>query len=128
MADLDGVAPSTAANRRFRWWPGIILTPVAVVITLGMIEKRGVVIGIIAALTYGTLAIVGWIPPHRLMRWSRQHPVLDELFFAPLLFGGLAYLTPLSLVMCLVITAMGTALLLGLTGWIRRTRSQRATN
>ncbi|MEV0390183.1 hypothetical protein [Nonomuraea sp. NPDC050643] len=120
MADREDAAPPSAAGRSLRWLPRVILPPVAVLITIGMYDKRGVVMAVIAAITYGTLAAISWLPPERLTRWSRAHPVIDGLFFAPLLFAGLAYLTSLSPAICLVIAAIGTVLLLGIIWWRRQ--------
>ncbi|WP_146103683.1 hypothetical protein [Nonomuraea solani] len=126
MADREDAAPRGAAGRSLRWLPRVILPPVAVLITIGMYDRRGVVMAIVAAITYGTLAALSWLPAERLTRWSREHPMIDGLFFAPLLFAGLAYLTSLSLLICLVIAAIGTVLLLGVIWWRRRpvTRSE----
>lgn len=93
-----------------------------------MFEKRGILIGILAGLTYGYVAIISWIPPARVVRWSQRHPVLDGLFFAPAMFMVLALLTSLSLMMCLGITVVSTVLLLGLMAWIRRRQSRTLTD
>ncbi|TYB62253.1 hypothetical protein FXF51_26450 [Nonomuraea sp. PA05] len=119
MTDADNVAPSRTKQRIAQWFSRVFLALVAVAITLGMIDKRGVAMGVLAALTYGALAATVWVPFQRLMDWSRRHPMLDGLCFAPILLCGLAYLTSLSLLWCLGIAVIGTALLLAVVGWRR---------
>lgn len=89
-----------------------------------MIERRGVAMGVLAALIFGALAVSSWLPTDVVIRWSARHPVLDRLLFAPILFCGLAFFTPLSLWVSLGIAALGTAVLFGVArlrqAWSRR--------
>ncbi|WP_138720991.1 hypothetical protein [Nonomuraea basaltis] len=125
MTALGDVPPPLAKGRAVRWFSRVFLPLGTVVLTLQMIDKRGVAMGVLVALTFGTLAAFAWIPPRVAIRWSSRHPLLDGLLFTPILFCALAYLTPLSLLVCLGITVIGTALMLGVVGW-RLARSRRA--
>ncbi|MFI7702407.1 hypothetical protein [Nonomuraea sp. NPDC049480] len=124
MTDLGNTTRPASAGRIWRWLPRVVLPAVAVVITLQMAEKRGVAMGVFAALLYGGFASLSWFAPERVMRWSSRHPVLDGLLFAPILFGVLAYLTPLPLWACLGISAAGTAALFGVRGWLQGRRKR----
>ncbi len=93
-----------------------------------MIKKHGIVMGVLAGLTYGYFAIISWVPPDRVARWSQRRPVLDRLFVAPAIFMALALLTPLSLMICLGITVVSTVLLFGLGAWIRQRQSRTPTD
>lgn len=87
--------------------------------------RRGVAVGIIAAVVYGSIALSTAAAWQRTAAWSKRHPLLDSLLIVPLLFLAVAYLTNLSIGLCVVIAALAGALLVGLSAVLRRRRSSR---
>lgn len=86
--------------------------------------KRGAVVGIIAVLAYGFIALYGLLG-FPATAWSKRHPLLDNLLMVPLLFLAVAYLTNLSTGMCMLIAALASAPLIGLSAVRRRRRISR---
>ncbi len=84
--------------------------------------KRGLVVGIISGVVYGSIALSTAAAWQRATAWSKQHPLLDSLIIVPLLFLAVANLTTLSLGLCLGIAAVAGALLVGLSAVLRRRR------
>lgn len=64
--------------------------------------RRGVAVGIIAAVVYGSGALACAAAWQRTVAWSKQHPLLDSLLIVPLLFLAVAYLTDLPIGLCVV--------------------------
>jgi hypothetical protein len=119
-----GPAPKTFDWRRPPAWLSLLLIPIAVSMAFFLTEKHGIVIGVLAGLVYGALGIVP-LAMNRVSSWSKAHPLLDSLIFLPLLFFALAYLTPLSLILCLVITTAAGVPWLFLAAYTRRRRDER---
>ena len=84
-------------------WGRIALVVVAILMTIEASRMRGIVGGLVAALVYGSMALRSVLDRGRPATWGRRHPVLDSLFFIPLLFLALAYVTDLSSGLCLLI-------------------------
>ncbi|GAA3791402.1 hypothetical protein GCM10022226_07990 [Sphaerisporangium flaviroseum] len=120
--------PSGAALKTYNWrrpptWVSLLLFPIAVLLAFAITEKRGIVLGVLAGVVYGSLAVAG-LALDRVSAWSKAHPVLDSIIMPPLLFFALAYLTPLSLIICLAITAAAAVPWFVLSTLVRRRRSE----
>ncbi|WP_248962916.1 hypothetical protein [Sphaerisporangium perillae] len=116
--------PAPSAQPTFDWrrpsvWLGLLLIPIDIYLTIALTEKHGLAVGILAGVVYGSLTLVS-LAYNRVVAWSKAHPLLDSLILLPLVFLALAYLTPLSLVMCAVITAACGVPWLALTTFARR--------
>ena len=98
-----------------------VVTLTAAAAGLGL--ERGLAVGIIAAVVYGSIALATFVAWQRTTAWSLQHPVLDSLFIVPLVFLAVAYLSDLSTGGCVAATAVAGALLAGPTAVRRRWRS-----
>ena len=73
----------------------------AVVLPLGLWHRRSVEVGIVAAVVYGWIFLVAAFNHSAMLAWERRHVVLDSLLIVPVAFLGLAYLTSLSLWLCI---------------------------
>ncbi|MFC6085095.1 hypothetical protein [Sphaerisporangium aureirubrum] len=102
-------------------WFALLLLPVGAYLAVALTEKHSLAVGVLAAVVYGTLALVPLFSV-QVRSWSKAHPVLDSLVLIPLIFLALAYLTPLSLPLCAAITAACTLPWLAITAIIRRRR------
>ena len=89
-------------------WMRLLYVPAFCLVALFIGERRGWVVGGIAAVVYGGMALAGALAPRGLMRWSRAHPILDNAFLGPLVFLALAYLTPMSVWWCAVAGVLGS--------------------
>jgi hypothetical protein len=69
----------------------------------GLFAKRGVAVGTVAVVIYGSLTLSCLLAWERVRDWSKRHPLLDSLIFVPLLFLALAYVTKLSTALCVLI-------------------------
>jgi hypothetical protein len=69
----------------------------------GLFGKRGVAVGTVAVVVYGSLTLSCLLAWERVRDWSKRHPLLDSLIFVPLLFLTLAYVTRLSTAICVLI-------------------------
>ena len=82
------------ATRRPRLWLRLLGVPVAAMVTMSMIDVRGVAMGVVTGLVYGLLAI-GMLMWEPMVSWSRRHPFLDTLMIIPVQFLAVAYFTRL---------------------------------
>ncbi|GES01613.1 hypothetical protein Acor_36770 [Acrocarpospora corrugata] len=80
-------------------WFRLLGLPIAVAITYGMYQARGLPMAIVAGAVYGglALALLWW---KQTLAWSAAHPLLDSLAAAPVMFVSLATLTDLPLLLC----------------------------
>lgn len=92
-------------------WQKIVAAPLAVLLSLGLWDKRGAAVGIAALVVYGVIFLLVAFDHSGVMAWSRRHAVLDALTMVPLTFLALAYLTELALGACLGI-ALAAGMLL----------------
>jgi predicted MFS family arabinose efflux permease len=60
-----------------------------------MAERRGLVLGLLAFMTYGFVMGATALFPSRMRRWSAHHIVADASFFVPLLFFALLLIAAL---------------------------------
>ncbi len=88
--------------------------------------KRGIVVGVIAAVIYGYLALAALLRWDWMMGWSKRHPTLDRFLFIPLLFLVVAYISKLPTLICALIAVLGGLLVVGITSWVRRSRKSSA--
>lgn len=103
-------------------WQKVLLPVVVVLVTVGLADRRGWGVAIVAVIVYGAIG-VAFISFHdQLVAFSQDHPVLDASLFAPLLFIALAYMSELSIVLCIVIALAGGAVLMGVK-YIQKRRS-----
>jgi hypothetical protein len=113
----------TAANPPL--WMRLLYVPAFGLAALFIGERRGWVVGVIAAIVYGGIGLAGALAPGGLMRWSRAHPVLDNAFLGPFLFLALAYLTHVSVWWCAIAGVLGSIGGIGLGTARRRTLASR---
>jgi hypothetical protein len=96
----------TAANPPL--WMRLLYVPAFGLAALFIGDRRGWVVGVIAAIVYGGIGLAGALAPGGLMRWSGAHPVLDNAFLGPFLFLALAYLTHVSVWWCAIAGVLGS--------------------
>jgi hypothetical protein len=106
----------------FRLLSALALTAVAA----GLATKRGATVGIIAAVVYGSIALATLLAWERTTAWSKRHPLLDSLIIVPLLFLAIAYVTSLSIGLCVLIALLAGLLLVGLSAVLRGRRANQA--
>lgn len=81
-----------------------VIAPIALAfVAFGLAAKRGVLVGVVAAVVYGLLTIPVAVSPQTIISWSRQHPVLDGSVLGPLVFLMLAYITSWPLWVCVTV-------------------------
>jgi hypothetical protein len=107
------------ASRGPSRWIKAVAVVLAVVMPLALWEKRGLAIGAVALLVYGTVFLAFAFNRRAVVEWSRQHVALDAFLIVPLTFLGLAYLTELRLALCIAIALMTTLALVPLAVWRR---------
>ena len=93
-------------------------------LTAGVAVKRGMVLGVVAAVFYSlpVLALVQWPP---IMQWSKRHPLLESLSCVSFLFLFLTLITKLSAVICLLIAFLAGLPVVSLGAAKRHNRSRR---
>jgi hypothetical protein len=96
----------TAANPPI--WMRLLYVPMFALVALMTGERRGWVVGIVAAVVYGGMGLAVAITPGGTVRWSRAHPKADNAVLGPLLFLALAYLTRVSVWWCLAAGVLGS--------------------
>ncbi len=107
-------------------WMRCAYVPIFAGMAFAVIQRRGWVIGVVAAVVYGGIGLAVAINPTGVVAWSRSHPKTDGAIFGPLLFLALAYLTHLSLWWCLLSGALGVAL--GAARGVQRGRFRNSRN
>jgi hypothetical protein len=106
-----------------RPWQKVVSVLLALMVPVAIGAKRGWVIGVAAAVVYGAMLLGGSLAwQKRVTSWSARHPVLDSAFIAPLMFFALAYITNLSLALCLAVALATWVVVGGLGAWRRRHR------
>lgn len=101
-------------------WARAGAIPVAAIVSFWVATRRRLLLGVIAAFVFGLVAVAVAISPRRLHAWSQRHPFLDAAYLGPLLFLGVATLTPLPIWSCVAAGFVGAAI--GLLGAARRRR------
>lgn len=91
----------------------------------GVATKRGAAVGLLAAVVYGSIAMVTLLAWQRTVAWSKRHPVLDSLGIVPLLFLFIAAITNLSIGACVLIALPTGLFLVALSALLRRRRATR---
>jgi hypothetical protein len=71
-------------------WFRLIGCLLLIAVVAGVVVKRGVVVGTVAAVVYGPLGLSQLLAWERTRDWSKRHPVLDNLIVVPLLISFLA--------------------------------------
>ena len=84
---------------------------VAAVLTVAVWERRGTVAGVVALAT-GLILVAIVFRYTETFAWSRRHPGLDSLLFAPLIFILIVYVFDVSLAFAAVVVAATYAVLL----------------
>ena len=79
-----------------------------------------------AAVVYGSIALATLLAWERTTAWSKRHPLLDSLIIVPLLFLAIAYVTSLSIGLCVLIALLAGLLLVGLSAVLRGRRANQA--
>jgi len=91
-------------------WVRLLAVPAFALSALGLASKRGWLVGVIAAIVYGSIALPMAVAPGGLIAWSRRHPIVDGSIFGPLLFLALAYITSWPIWLCLLVGLVGVLL------------------
>jgi hypothetical protein len=102
-------------------WQKVALAVLALGLPVAIAAKRGWLIGVVAAAVYGGMAFACILRWDRVQAWSLRHPLVDSAFIVPVLFLALAYITSLSTALCIVISILAGACLVGL-GPVTRAR------
>ncbi|HEX8104762.1 MAG TPA: hypothetical protein VF533_19240 [Solirubrobacteraceae bacterium] len=89
--------------------------------TVGFWDARGAVVGVVALLTYGAIALA-LMRPEVVNRWSQMPLVVDTALMIPLGFIAAAYVTDLGLWACAAIGVAAWLLQLVHVTWRRRRR------
>jgi hypothetical protein len=76
-------------------------------VALGLAGRRGWVVGVVAAILYGLIAVPPAISWTRSVAWSRRHPLTDGAALGPLAFLLLAYVTRWPLWVCVLLGLAG---------------------
>ena len=105
-------------------WFRLIGFLVLMAVAAGLFAKRGVAVGTAAVIVYGLLTVPVLLRWDQVTAWSKRHPLLDSLVIIPTLFLALAYITRLSIVICVLI-ALGAGSLLVAFAFVRRRAHQR---
>jgi hypothetical protein len=87
--------PPTAARK-------VLLVAVVPVIAAVLWAQRGPVVGVVAALVYGSIFLTAAFAHDRMLAWSRRHVVLDGLVVVPFAFFALALWTHWPIWACLL--------------------------
>lgn len=106
MSRSRGWFESTAAISPV--WMRLLHVPAFGLAALFIGERRGWVVGAVAAIVYGGIGLVGALAPGGLVRWSTAYPAVDNAFLGPLLFLALAYLTHVPVWWCAVAGVLGS--------------------
>ena len=85
-------------------------------------QRRGWVIGAVAAVVYGGIGLAMALSPGGTVSWSKNHHKLDGSLLGPLLFLALALITNLSVWWCLLGGVLGACVGIALS--VRRDRLQ----
>lgn len=111
LMQLGGASKATGEllTRPPATWQKIAAVALTVLLPLGLWDKRGATVGIVAVVVYGGMLLLVAFNYSGTIAWSRRHVVLDALVAIPLAFFALAYLTELALPAC-----MGIAVAVGL--------------
>lgn len=92
---------------------------VLILLSVDLAFKRGPVVGAMAAVVYGAMALSVIFAWDHMVAWPRRHPHLDNLLFFPLAFLALALITNLVAYLCALI-ALGLGLVLDVVPRLRR--------
>ena len=106
-------------------WFRLIGAVLFIALPAGLWVKRGVAVGLVAAIVYGFIALSTLLAWQQISAWSKRHPLLDGLIVVPLLFLAVAYLTHLSTGVCVLIAVLAGAPLVGLSAARRHRRIRR---
>ena len=113
---------NTASNPPI--WLRWIYVPLFAAMALGLVLRRGWVIGTVAAGVCGGGGLAVALSPGGVVSWSRSHPRLDGAIFGPLLFLALAFIIPsLSVWWCLLAGVVGVFVGIALGGRRDRLRA-----
>lgn len=93
---------------------------VLILLSVELIFKRGPVVGAIAVVVYGAMAVIFLLAWDQMVAWCRSHPHLRDLIFYPLAFLALAYFTDLDAYICLLIAVAAGLVLDGSAYLLRR--------
>jgi MFS superfamily sulfate permease-like transporter len=125
VTDLDeGPASWITGRSKPPTWFRLIGCLALIAVAAGLVAKRGVVVGVVAAVVYGLIGLSQLLAWERMTDWSKRHPLLDSLIIVPLLFLAVAYFTKLSVAICVLIALLAGLLLVAL-GLVRRRARQR---
>jgi hypothetical protein len=100
-------------------WYRIFVFLLMLGLIIALFFKRGIVVGVVAAVVYGYLALVALLRWDWMTGWSKRHPTLDRLLFIPLLFLTVAYISKIPTLICVLIAVLGGLLMVGIISWVR---------
>lgn len=91
-------------------WFRLFLVLTLGLMTAGLFSSRGVVVGVVAGVVFGAMALTALLAWDQMVEWSRKHPLLENLVFGPVMFLAIAKITHLALYICGLIAAGVVAL------------------
>jgi hypothetical protein len=106
-------------------WMRLVAVPMFAVVALFIGQRRGWVVGGVAALAYGGIGLAVAITSGGTVRWSKAHPKADNAVLGPLVFLTLAYLTRISVWWCLAAGVLSSVAGIALGAQRRRTLATR---
>lgn len=106
-------------------WRKVVAVVMTILLPVELGAKRGVLVGLLAFLVYGGVFAHGTFNHQRTLAWSRRHPAMDASLIIPLTFLGVAFLTSLSLWLCLLIAIAAGGVLIPVA--LRRRPAREAT-
>ena len=108
------------AAREPRTWEKVVLLFLAVATPIWLGGERGVVVGVVGALVFGPLFLLGAFRREQLIAWSQAHPNLDLLWAPAILFLAFAGWSPWPLWVCAAAALAGGVVLAGIGYWAKR--------
>lgn len=111
--------PRLRRSRWLRWWG----TAVLVLLPIEMFTKRGVVVGVVAVVVYGGMALLSALAREDWREWVHRHPVWGRMLPGPVVFLTVAYVSTWPLWVCAIAgaAALGVGAASGAVG-ARRAR------
>ena len=108
------------AAREPRTWEKAVLVFLAVATPIWLGSERGVVVGVVAAVVFGPLFVLGAFRRGRLIGWSQAHPNLDLLWAPAIFFLAFAGWSDWPLWVCAAAALGGGAVLAAVGYWAKR--------
>lgn len=92
-------------DRPAAMWQRVVVVLLVPVLSIGLWDKRGAAIGVVALLVFGAIFLPDAADHRATAAWSRRHRVLTYLLVPPAVFLWLALISSLSLLVCAAMAA-----------------------